>query len=143
MANNGKEGERIFAAQMTQLGYEVTDRTNEPEYWEKDIDFTIYSPTTGITKTFEVKWDTRVHSTGNLYLEISNIHSKGGRGWFEFCQADFLAYGDAASQHFYMIPMKELKDRLEQLPKRKAYCGYDSVGYLVSLSSISDITQIL
>lgn len=143
MANNGRQGENLFAAMMTQKGYIVCDNTNEPEYWEKDIDFTVFSPTTGAIKTFEVKWDTRIHSTGNLYLEFINIHSKGGRGWFEFCEADFLAYGDATAQHFFMIPMKELRERLDTLPKRKAYCGNESVGYLVSLDSIQDICQVL
>lgn len=141
--NIGKQGERLFASIMTQLGYEVVDRTNEPDYWSKDIDFTITSPTTGLVKEFEVKFDSRINRTHNLYLEISNIHSKGGRGWFEFCEADYLAYGDSHTNTFFVIPMDELKKRVAQLPKRVARCGYDSVGYLVSLEDIKDLYKTL
>jgi hypothetical protein len=40
-----------------------------------DIDFQLTSPTTGAIKYFEVKWDSRIHTTGNLYLETENIFS--------------------------------------------------------------------
>ena len=98
MTNNGKQGESLFKQIMVGRGYTVRDVSNNPEYWYKDIDFIITSPTTGQTKTFEVKWDSRINHTGNLYLELSNIHSQGGKGWFKFCQADMLVYGDAVAQ---------------------------------------------
>ena len=82
---NGKQGESLFKQIMLERGYSVNDVSNNPEYWYKDIDFIITSPTTGQTKSFEVKWDSRINSTGNLYLEISNIYSQGGKGWFKFC----------------------------------------------------------
>lgn len=80
---------------MQNLNYEVNDVSNNPDYWYKDIDFIVTSPTSGLTKAFECKWDSRINQTGNLYLELTNVHSKGGRGWFDFCEADYLAYGDA------------------------------------------------
>lgn len=128
MANNGKQGERLFREVMEARGYVVEDVSGNPDYWYKDIDFIITSPTTGARKTFEVKWDARINSTGNLYLERTNIRSKGGAGWFEFCEADFLAYGDAVSGQFYMIPMDELRKAAKELPYRSARCGYDSTG---------------
>ena len=78
MANNGKQGESLFKEIMIARGYDVKDVSNNPEYWYKDIDFIITSPTTGETKSFEVKWDSRINQTGNLYLELTNVHSKGG-----------------------------------------------------------------
>ena len=83
--SNGKIGEALFAQTMIENGYKVQDVSNNPDYWYKDIDFFITSPTTNQVKTFEVKWDSRIGSTGNLYLELTNIHSKGGKGWFNFC----------------------------------------------------------
>ena len=139
MSNNGKQGERLFKQIMLSRNYQVEDVSNNPDFWSKDIDFVITSPASGLTKSFEVKWDSRINSTGNLYLELTNIYSKGGRGWFEFCQADFLVYGDAIAQTFYIIPLLELRERVKQLPYREAKCGYDSVGQLVSLKSIEDI----
>jgi hypothetical protein len=67
-----------------------------------------------------VKWDSRINKTGNLYLELTSIYSEGGYGWFEFCKADYIAYGDAVSGTFYIIPLLELKDRVKQMPKRLA-----------------------
>ena len=141
--NNGKLGEQLFQQKMQNKGYTVEDVSNNPDYWYKDIDFIITSPTTGAVKSFEVKFDSRINKTGNLYLELINIHSKGTKGWFDFCQADYLAYGDAANSIFYIIPLLELRERVKKLPKQIAQCGNDSIGQLVSLKSISDITQIL
>jgi hypothetical protein len=128
MADNGKVGEMLFKQIMESSGYSVMDVSGEPQYWDKDIDFVITSPTTGITKTFEVKWDSRINNTGNLYLEIANSHSKGCKGWYEFCEADYLVYGDAQAQYFYIIPLLELRERVKQLPQRLAQCGNDSIG---------------
>ena len=83
---------------MESRNYLVEDVSSNSDFWHKDIDFIITSPTTGAVKSFEVKWDSRINSTGNLYLELSNINSKGGKGWFTFCEADYLVYGDAVSQ---------------------------------------------
>ena len=60
---------------MESRNYKVEDVSGNEEYWNKDIDFIITSSTTGTIKTFEVKWDSKINKTGNLYLEIANIHS--------------------------------------------------------------------
>ena len=140
---NGKQGEQLFQQAMQNKGYKVVDVSNNPSYWNKDIDFVITSPATGATKTFEVKYDSKLNKTGNLYLELANINSKGGKGWFEFCQADYLAYGDAITNTFYIIPLLELREKVEHLPKRIAQCGNDSIGQLVALSSLKNIYKIL
>lgn len=132
---------------MEARGYDVVDVSNNPDYWYKDIDFIITSPASGITKTFEVKWDARINSTGNLYLERTSTFTKEegikGLGWFEWCEADFLVYGDAVSQQFYVIPMKELRKAADTLPYRSASCGLDSTGQLVALKDIEDIVFLL
>lgn len=108
---------------MEDQGYIVEDVSKDPLYWNSDIDFIITSPTTGAIKTFEVKWDTKINKTGNLYLELENVNSKGFKGWFEFCKADYVAYGDARTHTFYIIPTKELRKRAQELPFRSARCG--------------------
>ena len=141
--NNGKQGEQLFQQKMQNKGYTVEDVSNNPNYWYKDIDFIVTSPTTGTVKNFEVKWDSRINKTGNLYLELVNMHSKGTKGWFDFCQADYLAYGDAVTQIFYVISLEELRERVKKLPKRIAQCGNDSIGQLISLKDIGDLIKIL
>ena len=80
----GNLGEQIFSRRMREAGYTVQDVTNDSSYWSKDIDFIVTSPR-GNTRTFEVKYDTRLNHTGNLFLEIANTHSKEGKGWYKFC----------------------------------------------------------
>ena len=141
--SKGKRGERLFKQIMESRNYTVQDVSDNPDYWYKDIDFIVTSPTSNLTKTFEVKYDSKIHNTHNLYLELTNIHSKGGKGWFEFCEADYLVYGDAVNDEFYIIPLLELRERAKKLPFRCACCGYDSTGQLISLEDIADITQTL
>lgn len=140
--NLGKQGERLFQSLLEQQGYEVQNVSDNPDYYYKG-DFIVKSPFSRETKIFECKYDSRIHKTGNLYLELNNVHSKDGIGWFNFCQADYLAYGDAANKRFYIIPLLELKERVKQLPYRQATCGDDSIGQLVALSDIQDLIQIL
>lgn len=96
MYNDGWKGEMLFRNIMQERGYTVIDERDNPKCWEIDVDFTVTSPTSGLTKTFEVKWDARIHRTGNLYLEIENVFSKhwNREGWYLHCQADYIAYGD-------------------------------------------------
>lgn len=141
--NIGKQGEALFRDKLLSLNYSVNDVSGNPDYWQKDIDFIVTSPTSGLTKSFEVKYDSRINSTGNMYLELTNVHSKGGRGWYEFCEADFLAYGDALAQCFYIVPLAALKARVNQIVTRRASCGADSTGLLVALKDIQDLIQIL
>ena len=141
--NKGKIGEQLFASTMAAKGYKVVDVSNNPDYWHKDIDFIITSSTTGITKTFEVKWDYWTGTTGNIFIETDNIHSKGGQGWFKFCQADVLAYGDANNKKFYMIDMQKLREHLFWNKYKIASCGNESTGLIVPLAALKDFTQEL
>lgn len=143
--NNWKFGENLFKEQCESRGWQVTSVADNPDYWNKDIDFIVYNPDSGNTVTAEVKWDSRINSTKNLYLETENSHSDGGRGWFNFCEADVLAYGNAVTNEFYMIPFKELKERVEKqlVPYRVANCGSDSIGLLVNMNHLQDIARAL
>lgn len=60
MSNSGRQGEVLFSRRMSDAGYIVEDVSKNSEYWYKDIDFIITSPS-GNTRTFEVKWDTRIN----------------------------------------------------------------------------------
>ena len=144
MSNLGRTGELLFKQRMEQLGYLVEDVSGNPDYFYKDIDFIITSPKTGAIKTFECKFDSRINQTGNLYLELTNVHSKGGKGWFKFCEADFLAYGNAATKEFYILPMDKLRQRINSSSRaRYAQCGADSTGLLVALKDILDICKMI
>lgn len=145
MSNNGKEGEQLFARMMRERDYTVQDVSNNSDFWPKDIDFIITSPTTGEKKTFEVKWDSNIHYTHNLFLEIENPRSKqwSGEGWWKHCEADYLVYGDAVSHLFYIFPMKELREVVATMQLRTAHTRDGSVGLLMPLAALSEIAAHL
>ena len=141
--NIGKIGEALFRDKMSAQGYKVEDVSNNSAYWDQDIDFIVTSPTSGLTKSFEVKYDSRINDTGNMYLELFNINSAGQRGWYKFCRADYVAYGDSKAQCFYVVPLAELRQRVEKIKPREASCGADSIGLLLALNDIADLIKVL
>lgn len=138
--NNGKLGESLFSQLMSAKGYTVKDVSNDSRYFSKDIDFIITNPT-GTTRTFEVKWCEKIHKTENLFLEIVNprSHQWSGDGWWKHCQADYLVYGDAVNRKFYIIPLLELRERVETLNLYTRSTKDGSVGLILPLSKIRDL----
>ena len=141
MSNSGKEGERLFSELMQSKGYIVNDVSKDQFYFDKDIDLFIINPNTKEVKSFEVKWDTKIHKTSNLFLEIYNPRSKqwSGEGWWKHCQADYLVYGDAVKRKFYIIPLLELRERVSQLLLTTRTTSDYSTGIILPLAKIRDI----
>ena len=61
---DSKYGEQLFKQLMEARGHKVEDLTADREFQILDIDFKITSPS-GITKYFEVKYDSKINTTGN------------------------------------------------------------------------------
>lgn len=142
-SNKGRIGEQLFKQIMESRNYTVEDVSNNPDYWSQDIDFICTSPTTGLTRSFEVKWDFSLNYTKNLFIEYYCPHSKGGRGWFEFCKADYIAYGDAINETFYIIPREELKERIKDMKLRTGRTCDGTEGFLLPLGEIEDLVMYL
>lgn len=140
---NETPGEREIIWSLREHGYHVDDVSGDPAFWTKDVDLLVNPifPNIGedVVSSIEVKWDRRFAETGNLFIEVENPRSIGGMGWFEFCEADYLAYGDAINRIFYFFKVSDLKNYIYEskndLRSRRTYDG--SVGYLVPLSDIS------
>ena len=134
MQVNGRIGEQLFRTKMEEKNYTVTDVSNNPDYWSKDIDFICSSPTTGLTRTFEIKYDGMIHNTGNLFIETGNPRSKGGKGYYYFCKADYLAYGDACEKFFYVIPFDNVKAVMNNNKRYRFIQTADGAeGYLIPI----------
>ena len=141
--NDGKEGERLFQKLMSSRGNIVQNVAENSNYWSKDSDFIITSPF-GNTKSFEVKWCQKINKTNNLFLEIANPRSRqwNGEGWWKHCEADYLVYGDAIARKFYIIPMPELRQRVDSLLLTTRSTSDGSVGKLLPLCKIKDIITL-
>lgn len=141
MATNiGNTGEQIFYHRARRF-HKVDDKTNDKDYWGKDIDFIVTNPRTGETRTIEVKTDTRLYETGNLYIELENVHSKGGKGWYYFSEADIIAYCDysAPDREIYLFSFEDLRATVNKREYATAKCGADSKGILVPLRELKEV----
>lgn len=138
--NDGKQGERLARNLFASWGYGVEDVSANPEYYYKG-DILLTSPTTGAKRIVEVKWDGCIATTGNLFLEIwsRNSRKQNCNGWWKWCGADYLAYGDARKQVFYLFDMAQLKERVAQLQLRTKRCGQDSEGLILPLAQVEDL----
>ena len=137
-------GEKEFMWGVREHGYIVDDVTDDPGYWSRDIDFLI-TPVFGedAVTAIEVKWDKRIAATGNLFIELENPRSRSGHGWFEFCEADYLAYGDARNRIFYFIKLTDLRDYIKEHKLEMKYMttADGSYGYLLPLLHVKHIVQ--
>lgn len=139
------DGEYELKKILREAGFKVKDVSEDPHYFHKDIDLIATSPITFKTTTIEVKADYRMSETGNFYIEVANPRSKGGKGWFKFCEADILAYEDAINKKFYFIAVAALKTFIdanhEKLSLRHTSDG--SYGYLVKLNDVIHLCTVV
>lgn len=122
----------------------VEDVSDNPKYWAQDIDLLV-TPKDYPSFSVEVKWDNRIAESDNLYIEMINPRSKEGRGWYYFCKADYLFYGDSINQLFYVFKVKDLFSFIE-LNKDKLRWGATtdgSRGLLVSLKDVKELYSII
>lgn len=139
-----KAGEKQAKAALKAKGYKIQDVSNDSSYWFKDIDLICYKNDLEIR--VEVKWDSRIGTTGNLFIEdYSNIETDR-KGWFHYCEADFLMYGDSAANKFYFIPFPIVKKVIAENSFKQAK-AYDfkngeiwktSSGWLVPITFLLD-----
>ena len=114
-------------------GWSVEDVTQNYEYWDKDIDFVAHSGDQSLT--IEVKWDSRIAQTGNMFIETITDLDKSKGGWFSFCQADYIYYGDSVNELFYVFKTDDLRAFVSQhtMEERKA-ADYTTRGMVKKVS---------
>lgn len=119
---------------LTNLGYDVEDVSDNRNYWFKDIDLICRKD--GKTTTIEVKADSKINTTNNLFIEtVSNEQTKR-EGWFFYCEADYLFYYDTIDQYLYIINYDDLKQlNMDSYKTARAYdSNKTSIGILLPLS---------
>lgn len=147
LLNPVKPGEYELKTYFRGKGCKVTDVSNNPDYWKKDIDLIVDG------EAIEVKWDSKVYDTGNLFVEIYSDVERRKPGWYKFCEADTLAYGDAVNKYFFMFDYEGLKEHIEAHKDEyktavAADYGRDGIkkyseGYLVPIETLSGLYDTL
>ena len=118
---------------LTRNGWIIDDLTKCPQYFDKDIDFLAHSDSEA--HTIEVKWDSRIADTGNMFIETITDLDKSMAGWFEFCQAEYIFYGDSQNELFYVFKTDDLRDFVSHntMEERKA-ADYSFLGKIKKVS---------
>lgn len=84
----GKRGEALVKAALDKHYLWVADVSENFEFKQKDIDLVVDFT------TIEVKNDLKSNRTNNVFVELINHNNRkrGGRGWIEYCEADYMAF---------------------------------------------------
>lgn len=124
---------------------EIEDVSENPNFWYKDIDLINHTQ----NSTIEVKWDGVMNTTHNVFIETCSNIDSNKEGWFLFCQADYLYYGDAYNKVFYIFDFQKLKAHIEahkneyKIGKAADYNKQGikkwSSGYLVPISTLQGL----
>ena len=114
------QGEQKAYDYLTSKYWIVLDLTENEEYFDKDIDFLAIR--NGRKHTIEVKWDSKIATTGNMFIETITDIDNNRRGWYQFITADFMFYGDSVNDLFYVFRIQDLKEFVQrhQFESRKA-----------------------
>ncbi len=89
--------------------------------------------------TFEIKTCSRIHQTGNFFLETASNFERDTPGSFMFSNADFFIYYSTGEEVFYILPLERTRKWVIQNNFRTRRTGttrhgirvYTSAGYVV------------
>lgn len=100
--------------------WKVENLTSCEQFFSKDID--LFAVKEDRQHTIEVKWDSRIADTGNMFVETITDLDKGKAGWFEFIEAEYIFYGDSRNNLFYVFKTDDLRQYVSDniMEERKA-----------------------
>ena len=127
------KGEQLVKLFLEKEGYFVIDVSKDLHYWSQDIDFIAIKGDNAIK--VEVKYDSWIHRTNNLFIELMADVDSNKCGWIDYCKADYLFYVDAVDNNCYIITLDDVKDYLSKYPYKVKYCvDRDYEGYITKRS---------
>lgn len=126
----GAKSETVVANYLTSKGWQVTDRTKEKEYQDKDIDFTAIKADD--FRSIEVKMDNRVGTTGNLLLETITNLKNGNLGWFNKTKAQYIFIHNTGDNQLIIAATDDLRAYLKlegNLSRYREWELFEGYGY--------------
>lgn len=88
-------------------GFKVFDLTNIPQYQSQDIDFLVQKDEE--QALIEVKADRKIGYTRNMCIELISNEQTRAKGWFYYCEADYIFYSDTVENLCYCFLLEDLK----------------------------------
>lgn len=139
----GKRGEAIFKAFLDRRNAIYTDVSEDGEYQEQDIDFVVDSKRVPGKKIYiEVKNDTRIASTGNIFFETMSNVDYSTEGCFSKTKANYIAIVSESERLIYFVKTQFLKKFIEEHSHELRFIprvpGSNSCGYLIPLKKLGE-----
>lgn len=139
----GKRGERIFMDFLCRHGYSFTDVSDDREYQKQDVDVLIESKKmAGKQIPVEIKNDTMIHRTGNIFFETMSNVDYATDGCFQKTKADIMVIVSEPEKSIYLVDAQFLKKYVTESAKSLRFIsrvpGSNSCGYLIPVRNISD-----
>ena len=126
----GDKGEALMKEwlEKRELTERIEDVSDDPYYQKKDIDFLVYQKTGEIIKV-DVKYDTLIDKTGNVFIELISNDKKKTPGNFIYSEADLFLYVFAKSKRVLIIPLKEAREYIYKNLKKFKSASCPNYGY--------------
>lgn len=143
----GKRGERIFAKFLESRGRVYKDVSNDKEFQSQDIDFLVESKREpGKMLGFEVKNDTQIAKTGNIFFETMSNVDYSTDGCFSKTKAQVMVIVSESEKKIYMVAAGRLKKFVDENKSRLRFIsrvpGSNSCGYLVPIRMLGDDLKV-
>ena len=141
----GRDGEVLFSEYLTSRGILFEYVGEDIRFQPYDIDFVVHRE--GKPVLVEVKNDTKISYTGNIFYEsVSNV-DYGTVGCFEKTRAEWIVICAEPERRFYIVRSEFLRDYVAKNKDNLKYisrvAGSNSAGYLIPLSEIIDEVTIV
>lgn len=105
----GKNGEKTIIEYLKQIPEieSVVDVSDNPEYFDSDIDVIVKIKGNPTHRTIEIKTDT--YNSGNIFFELISNNNKNTLGCSLVSKADFLFYYFINSNELYIIDLPKYR----------------------------------
>lgn len=125
----GKRGEALVKNALASYYLWVEDVADLYEYQQKDIDIIVDG------STIEIKNDLKSNKTNNVFIELTNANNKkrGGKGWYHYCEADYMAFVQENKGLIHFVRRDELFKMAKNYPVK---FSFDSSGYCVPIAAL-------
>ena len=60
-----------------------------------------------------MKWDSRISTSGAMFLELITNIQENKQGWANYTEADYIFYGDARNKIFYIFSVADMRQYLK------------------------------
>ena len=142
----GKRGEKVFERYLKSVNLEYRDVSNIREYQEQDVDFIVSFKNPQVDLKFEVKNDTRIATTGNIFFETMSNVDYSTNGCFNKTKSDVMVIVSESERRLYMISSRSLKRFVDENKDSLRFIsrvpGSNSCGYLVPVKRLGDNLKI-